>query len=147
LTEGENVLGVMLGNGFFNTHAQDVWDFHMAPWRATPRLLLSLHIDYSDGTSEIIASDGSWLAAPGPVVMDGVRNGEFYDARREKASWSAIAEADSDFQPVAVVPGPGGRLSAQMLPPIRVTETLGAKSLGEPRPGVFVFDFGQNFAG
>ncbi|HEY3235034.1 MAG TPA: family 78 glycoside hydrolase catalytic domain [Polyangiaceae bacterium] len=147
LVQGENVLGVMLGNGFFNTHAQDEWDFHQAPWRATPRLLLSLHIDYADGTSEVIGTDDSWQASSGPVVLDGVRNGETYDARLERPSWATPADAEEDWHSVVSVAGPSGQLSAQVVPPIRVTETLRAVALTQPRPKVFVFDFGQNFAG
>ncbi len=39
------------------------------------------------------------------------------------------------------------RLQAYAAPPIRITESLPARRLTEPKPGVFIFDFGQNFAG
>ena len=39
------------------------------------------------------------------------------------------------------------RLVAYTAPPIRVTEELPAKKITEPKPGVFIFDLGQNIAG
>lgn len=39
------------------------------------------------------------------------------------------------------------RLQAYSAPPIRVTEELRAQRITEPKPGVYIFDFGQNFAG
>jgi alpha-L-rhamnosidase len=147
LRPGANAVGVMLGNGFWNTHWQDVWDFHKSPWRATPRLLAQLHVTYADGTSEIVATDGSWRASTGPVVSDGVRNGESYDARLERRGWTEPGYDDAGWARAATVPGPAGALSAQLAWPIKVTETLKPKALREVRPGVFVFDLGQNFAG
>ena len=38
-------------------------------------------------------------------------------------------------------------MRAQDAPPIRVTRTLKPVKLTEPKPGVFIFDLGQNFAG
>ena len=50
--------------------------------------------------------------------------------------------------PVAqVVGGPKGVLTAQMMPPIKVTKTVRPVKLTEPKPGVYVFDMGQNIAG
>ena len=46
-----------------------------------------------------------------------------------------------------MVPAPGGVLSAEMMEPIRVTGTIKPVSMKELRPGVFIFDLGQNMAG
>jgi alpha-L-rhamnosidase len=42
---------------------------------------------------------------------------------------------------------PRGKLVAQQMPPIRITQTIKPVKVTEPKPGVFVFDMGQNFAG
>lgn len=147
LKPGAHVVGVVLGNGFYNQHAQDVWDFHLAPWRNTPRARVDLRVTYADGTSETVASDDSWQVATGPILLDGVRNGEVYDARLERPGWDAPGDRSTGWRPAVVVDAPGGVLSAQMFPPIRVTETLAPARITEPRPGVFVVDFGQNTAG
>ncbi|MEI8374560.1 MAG: glycoside hydrolase family 78 protein [Planctomycetota bacterium] len=147
LTQGKNAVGVMLGNGFYNPHAKDVWNFERSPWRAEPALLVQLRIDYADGTSETVASDSTWRASTGPLLHDGVRNGEDYDARREMPGWDTAAFDDSAWENSQVVSGPKGILRAAMAPPIRVMETIKPLSVTEPKPGVFIFDMGQNFAG
>src|SRR5262249_48714527 len=78
----------------------------------------------------------------------GIRNGEFYDARLEKAEWAAATyQEDASWTAPLIVKSPGGLLSAQMFPPQRVMKTLDAVKVTQATPGVFVFDFGQNTAG
>ncbi len=147
LHEGQNAVGVMLGNGWYNMHTRATWDFDQAPWRGEPRALVQLHIEHPDGTVTTVASDESWRASTGPVYLDGIRAGEFYDARQELPGWATPEYDDSAWVSPAVLDSPGGILSSQMMPPIRVTETINPVAVTEPREGVFVFDMGQNMAG
>lgn len=147
LKRGKNALGVILGNGWYNMHTTDTWEFYKAPWRAKPTVLCRLEIEFKDGTKETIISDSTWKVSSGPIVFDGIRNGETYDAGLEKLSWNTPDYNDADWQPVEVVPGPKGKLVAQMLPPIKITKTLKPVKITEPKPGVYVFDMGQNMAG
>ncbi len=147
LKRGANALGVILGNGWFNCHTMAVWDFHKAPWRAAPKLLLQLRVDYADGGSQTLVSDGSWKCSTGPIVFDSIYGGETYDARLEKPGWAVAGYDDSAWEAVKQVEAPKGRLTAQVMPPIKAHETLKPVKLTEPKPGVFVFDIGQNLAG
>ena len=147
LAPGDNALGVMLGNGWYNCNSKDIWNFHTASWRDRPKLLLQLNVTYADGSRESIASDTTWRGSTGPIVFDGIRNGEIYDARLEKPGWTAPGFNDSDWKAATIVPGPGGVLRAQQMPPIRITRTLVPVALSEPQPGIFVFDVGQNCSG
>jgi alpha-L-rhamnosidase len=147
LTQGKNAVGVMLGNGFFNPFARDAWYFEKTPWRNDPMMLVQLRLDYADGTSEVVASDATWRASTGPVTHDGARHGEDYDARLEPAGWDTAAFDDSSWAEPKIVAGPKGVLSAEMMPPNRVMQTITPVSVTEPKPGVFVFDMGQNFSG
>ena len=53
---------------------------------------------------------------------------------------------DAAWKTRRVLPPPGGALSGRRIAPIRVTETR--KPCGtSPKPGVYVFDFGQNLVG
>lgn len=144
---GPNAIGVMLGNGWYNCHSRDSWDFDRAQWRNTPRMLFQMKIEYADGSSEVIASDGSWKTTTGPIVFDCIRNGEHYDARLEKLGWDSANYSDADWKPVVLVDGPGGKLVAEKIPPAKVIETLKPVKVTEPKPGVFVFDMGRNIAG
>ncbi len=150
LQQGDNALGVMLGTG---------WAYMSFNGRAlsNPKLILQLELEYLDGSREtVISSAGeNWfVTVDGPVRGADVYHGEFYDATREKRGWD---EADFDMEdPVAPVyrwkkaletDGPGGRLVSQVMEPIRVMGEVKPVSVTNPKPGVYVFDLGQNFAG
>lgn len=144
---GANAVGVILGNGWFNVQTKAVWNFHEAPWREAPRLVLSLVIEYADGRTVVVGSDGTWKTSTGPIVFDSIYGGENYDARLEKPGWDRPGFDDSAWQPALVVDAPKGKLAAQMMPPIEADQILKPIKLTEPKPGVFIFDMGQNFAG
>lgn len=147
LLPGENVLGVMLGNGWLNVHEKAAWRFDEAPWRATPRLLLELRVEFDDGRTLTVASDEQWRTADGPITFAGLYGGENYDARREQPGWDACGFDDSHWQPALGVDAPRGRLEAQAMHPVRVVNVRRPIAVGEPVPGVFVFDVGQNLTG
>jgi alpha-L-rhamnosidase len=148
LAQGNNAIGVILGNGFLNVHANDVWNFDNAPWRMPPRALVQLQIAYEDGTTQTVVSDESWKVANGPITFDGIRNGETYDARLEKPGWSTASYVeDASWKAALAVRSPGGVLSAQMFQPQKVVRSLQAAKVTSPQAGVYVFDFKQNTAG
>jgi alpha-L-rhamnosidase len=147
LREGMNAVGVILGNGWYNVQTRAVWDFHLAPWRAAPKLLMQLRLEYTDGQVETVSTDGRWTTSMGPITFDSIYGGETYDAREEKPGWDTPGYNDATWGVVRVVSAPGGKLAAQAMPPIQADESIRPVKLTEPKPGVFVFDMGQNFAG
>ncbi|WP_288207294.1 family 78 glycoside hydrolase catalytic domain [uncultured Parabacteroides sp.] len=146
---GENVIGVMLGNGYYNPLPMRIFK----PLReyltiGRPCLKAQLRIQYTDGSGETICTDESWKTAPGPVMRNNVYLGEHYDARNEIPDWDTCPFDDSHWkQAVQVVNTPAGQLTAQMQPPIRQIEVIKPVRMTETRPGEFIFDMGQNFAG
>ena len=74
-------------------------------------------------------------------------DGEEYDARMEQPGWDQEGFDDTKWQPSQLVAGPGGKLIAQMLEPIRVIETLKPVAILNPQPGIYVANFGQNLYG
>lgn len=147
LTVGDNVIGVLLGNGWYNSFTQEVWDFRQAAWRDQPKLLLEAHITLVDGTEMVIATGPDWTTASSPILFDGLRNGEFYDARRERVGWDRPGSEGEDWQPAKIVRSPGGRLRSEQMPPIMVTQTLPAVSMHPGEAGSWIFDVGQNLSG
>ena len=147
LVKGKNATGVILGNGWYNCFTKDAWDFQQAPWRDQPKLLLQIHIRFVDGDEMVVVSDRTWRCSTGPIVFDGLRNGEFYDGRLEKPGWSTPEYDDREWNNARIVPGPGGTLHSQQMTPIRVTGTITPISLVEVRRGVWVYDLGQSIAG
>ena len=69
LWEGGNVVGVMLGSGFYDIHEREHWDFDKAPWLDRVKLRAQIRIVYQDGTEQWIATDPSWRAAAGPAYL------------------------------------------------------------------------------
>jgi alpha-L-rhamnosidase len=147
LRRGKNAVGVILGNGWYNVQTRAVWDFHKAPWRAAPKLLMQLRVEYTDGRIETIGTASRWTTSAGPITFNSIYGGETYDARAEKPGWDTPDYDDSDWAMAQVVSAPGGKLSAQMMPPIKADQVIKPVKLTEPKPGVFLFDMGQNFAG
>ncbi len=147
VTGGQNALGVVLGTGWYNQHTREAWDFDQAPWRDSPKMLCQLVITGTDGKKTIVASDGTWRRSTGPIVFDGVHNGETYDARLEMAGWNEPGFDDTQWEPVVVRDGPGGRMSSQLMPPIRVIDTILPVDSWRVNDTVMMFDLGQNITG
>jgi len=143
---GKNAVGVILGNGRF--FAPRLRLPTATPDFGAPRLLFEMHIEYADGTSQTLLSDEDWkVTDKGPIRANNEFDGEEYDARLEQAGWDQAGFDDSDWEPAEVVPAPGGKLIAQMLQPMRVIERLRPVAIRNPKPGVYVADFGQNLYG
>ena len=146
LKKGANVAGIMLGNGRFYAPRSTV------PTGTTsygyPKLLFQMRVEYQDGTSTEVVSDAAWnLSTHGPIRANNEYDGEDYDARMEMPGWSTPGFDAAKWHPVQGVTAPGGELAAQMIAPIRVTETLKPIAVTQPKPGVWVFDMGQNMVG
>jgi alpha-L-rhamnosidase len=146
IRQGTNALGIMLGNGWFNPYPK-WWDPYRMQWFGSKRAIFQMHLDYSDGSSELIVSDSSWKTTPGPVIASCVYDGEEYDAREERPGWDRPGYSEEGWKRANVVEPPGGELVSSQMPPIRVIERLKPVRVNQPKPGVYVFDFGQNFSG
>ncbi|MBQ8862121.1 MAG: family 78 glycoside hydrolase catalytic domain [Clostridia bacterium] len=147
LRKGENVIGVALGNGFYNHFTEDNWNYDSATWRNFPKLICELKITYKDGKTETIVSDTSWTSfAHGPIKMTGIRNGEFYDARLELGKWTEPGYDDDGWDETKLGKCPGGIMRAQEMEPIRVYKKFPAIRKWQSKEG-WVYDIGQNIAG
>ena len=146
LQRGTNAFGVILGNGRFYADRSKVYSGTVSfGW---PKLLLNLHIEYADGSTAEIVSDESWkLTTDGPIRANNDYDGEEYDARKEFSGWNKSGFDDSKWTQPQIVDAPGGELSAEMSEPVRVTGTLHPISANEIKPGVYIFDMGQNMVG
>jgi alpha-L-rhamnosidase len=141
LRTGENAIGALLGNGFYNAPINWTYSY------GTPRFYGQIYITYTDGTEEIIASDQSWKASKSPIVMDLVFDGEHYDARLEQKGWSEPGFDDSRWEPVAIRKTPEGKMKAHMSPTDKVMEKLPPLKIESIGPGKYKVDFGQEISG
>jgi len=137
--QGENAVGIMLGKGRY------IKDYGYEDRRMG---IFQLEVEFHDGSSARVVSDSTWKASDGPIVSDDIYNGEVYDARLEKEGWDSPGYDDRDWRAAEVVKGSGGKLvSSATFPPIRRVRFIQPLKVLTPRPGVYVYDMGQNFTG
>ena len=141
LKKGENVVGALLGNGFYNPAS--FW----TEGYGTPRFLGQIHVTYTDGTEQVIVSDQSWKASKSPIVMDMVYDGEHYDARLEQPGWCTPGFDDSKWKQVVIRKAPEGIMKAHMSPTDRVMESLPPLKIEHLGDGHYKVDFGQEISG
>lgn len=142
LRRGENTVGLWLADGYGPTFSQWGWR-----WFGPRQAIVKIDVRYADGSSTTVVSDESWRWSDGPITSAHIYHGETYDARLEKSGWDEPGYDDASWEPVRIVGPPSQRLLADTTPPIRVTDTLRPVAVHTPKPGVYVFDLGQNIAG
>ena len=161
LRRGENVVGILLGNGFYNVQGGRYRKLQIS--FGPPTLLFELVINYEDGTCTTVHSDNEWKYDFSPVIFNCIYGGEDYDARREQKGWNQIGFDDSHWRPVVIQEAPKGILRPQMAAPVKImerydiqkvtklnAEQIASASISTKRtvdPSAFVLDMGQNLAG
>ncbi|MFW6290382.1 MAG: family 78 glycoside hydrolase catalytic domain, partial [Mariniphaga sp.] len=141
LVDGENVVGSILGNGFYNP--AKFW----ALGYGSPRFIAQLHLTYSDGTEETITTDQSWKASKSAILMDMVYYGEHYDARLEQPGWNAPGFDDSKWENVTSRKAPEGKMVAHTAHPDKVMERLKPVRIEKKYDGRWIIDFGEEVSG
>lgn len=144
LVVGENVLGAILGDGWYCGHVG--W-FPRNRYGAYPEFLAQWAIVFEDGTREEGGTDASWKASWGPIRASDIMMGETYDARLEMPGWAEPGFDGRRWTPVRVNPRDRVALIAQYGPGVRRTQAIAPVRQTEPCPKVYVYDLGQNIAG
>jgi len=150
LKNGSNTIGVMLGNGWYNPLPLKMWGQRNLRDRITngrPVLNGMIRIEYKDGSTTVIPTDQSWKTTSGPIMKNNIYIGEHYDARAEVPHWNTNNTDHSIWTPASLAKGPTGKFVLQMQPAIKITRIIKPVAIIETKPGVFVVDMGQNFAG
>ena len=147
LSTDQNVLGMWLGNGFFNI-PNSRYRKVMAAF-GNPMMILKLQLNYNDGSSEIIVSDESWKTTPGPITFSSIYGGETYNSTLEKVGWNTAGFDDSNWQNAIAVVSPCKELLPEKDYPVQLAETIHLKKTSkiENIKNNWLFDFGQNASG
>lgn len=140
IKKGENAVGIILGNGYFNPVIPGTLREYANDFIDTPHLKCEVKLEYSDGTVEYIVSDPTWkFTTDGPITFNSLRAGETYDARKDLGDWSASGYDDSSWEAARKASAPDGQLRNQAIPPMRVVDeipTVTVKAIKEsPGPG------------
>lgn len=169
IISGENALGAMMGEGWWSgasTFMGEYWNF----FGDRQSLLAMLVITYSDGKTDVITTNpDTWkFFNDGPIVYGSFFQGEVYDATKERQvrDWSMASYDDSAWKKCEEVlldgnintDETGGNiprvdnysnmaLIGQFGKMVKKIKELTAISVEEVRPGVFIYDMGQNMVG
>lgn len=174
--QGGNALGAIVADGWYSGYVGYGLLVGYGPEKSgryfygkTPALMAQLEIEYEDGTTETISTDGEWTVSTGPLLEADILMGETYDARLEMPGWNTPGFDDSEWE--TAIPAEenptikrqyfdrGGErevnlsfeepeeLQAYPAEPIRKIDTLNPVGITEPEPGTYIFDMGQNFSG
>lgn len=147
LQQGENAVGVTLGNGRYYAMRQHYKGYKIKNF-GYPKLLFQLEIEYADGSKQRVISDNSWKGtADGPIRWNNEYDGEAYDARKEFGDWDKAGFDDSQWLEPEYVSQPDGTYEAQQNAGIKELKELKPVAVTEPSGGKYILDFGQNMAG
>ncbi|MDR0756259.1 MAG: glycoside hydrolase family 78 protein [Tannerella sp.] len=144
LQTGENVLGVMLGNGFYNIPFDRYLKLIIS--HGAPKLKLHLRIEYADGSTNEIVSDASWKATESPITFSSIYGGEDYDARLFQKGWTDTGFSDATWRQAILTDYPG-TLSVQRATPLTVHSEIPTVTMYRNSKGRWIYDLGQNFSG
>ena len=147
LREGENVLGAVLNVGWYAGELG--LSRMMGSYGKEPELLMMLRIELADGTVQTVGTDKSWRTSTSEVLESGFFLGEARDATLRREGWDSPGYDDAGWWEVwggeEVKAQP--RLAWHPAEPVRAVEVLDAVERWRVRPGSWIYDFGQNFAG
>lgn len=160
MRNGKNAMGALLGEGWWSggsTYMGELWNY----FGDRQSLLAKLVITYTNGKEDvIITTPATWkYFNNGPIVYGSFFQGEVYDASKEALikDWTTAPYDDSDWKQATEInletqADPGNdynqmALIGQFDQPIKKIKELSAIAVDEVRPGVYVYDMGQNMAG
>ena len=145
LRGGMNAVGAIIGDGWYSGYIGE--QLERGYYGLQNSMLLQLEVEYTDGTMDVFATDGTWRCSDGPLLSSDIIMGEYYDARKEMPGWDTADFNDSSWQSVVLLENPSATLVAHCSEPVQVTEYLNPVAIYEPVKGVYVINFGQNIAG
>ncbi len=145
LKQGNNAIGAIIGNGFYNINRERYRKLVIA-WGA-PKMKLKLTVKYTDNSEESFISDNSWKTTPSPVSFTSIYGGEDYDARLEQPGWDKAGFIDQKWNTALTVREPLGDLKTESDYPLRIMETFEPWNITRKNDSTYIYDFNQNASG
>jgi len=142
---GNNALGAILSDGWYSGYIG--WFRKRDHYGTQPRVLAQLVLEFADGSRQVVATGPDWKAGTGPITGADILQGETYDAREEIAGWDQPGFNDKSWASVDTGANLNPVVQVHPAPPVVAVKEFRARTITEPKPGVYVLDLGQNFAG
>jgi alpha-L-rhamnosidase len=146
IAPGANKLSALLAPGWYATPLewfQQPNNYGLTP----PALRAQLRLEHADGSVEWMTTDANWTASTSWIASTELYDGEAQDGNAYAGNWADAATETPHAVPVSIVHPAPVRIEAQSFEPIQIERILDAKTLAQPQPGVWVYDFGQNLSG
>ncbi|HMP81905.1 MAG TPA: family 78 glycoside hydrolase catalytic domain, partial [Verrucomicrobiota bacterium] len=145
LKEGQNAMGMWLGNGMYNVVRRNRFVKFTGSFGAL-RAYCQLRLEYQDGSVDIVGTDENWTTSAGPIVFSSVYGGEDFDARLNPIGWDKPGFDDSDWRNAVVLVRPPGKLRGQSVAadPLREIQVHKPVEVRALTNGETLYDLGQN---
>jgi alpha-L-rhamnosidase len=145
MSTGNNVAGAMVGNGWFRGTLGWVGNGNL--YGKQLGLLMQVHIQYTDGSTDLLLTDETWKSSYGAVQLSEIYDGETIDHTKDQKGWNSTSFNDSKWAPVKVLQSGYAHLTATYNQPVKKHEEFKAVKLIVTPKGERVIDFGQNLVG
>ncbi len=142
LSEGENLVSVLLGNGWYKGRYCGDGGHHSNLYGDRFALICEFRIRLQTGEELVFTSDETWSARHSPILASDIYDGEAYDARLNYQP--ALAEATYGVKPIDI---DLNKLQARRSLPICVNEERKPVAVVHTPAGETVLDMGQNMVG
>ncbi len=144
LQEGENVIGIILADGWWSGRVGTTGD--SCQYGDKVGLLLDSIINYHDGSQEVITGENG-RSSTGAILYSDLFVGEKYDASKEMTGWNQPDFDDTHWHPVNKVAYSQENLVGQYAPPVRAIDYLKPEKIIQTPAGEMILDVGQVVAG
>ncbi len=147
LREGDNALGVVLGNGMYHVEREGRFTKFIGSF-GEQRLIAHLRLEYVDGSVEVVGTDDTWHTHPGAITYSNIYGGEDFDARRLPDGWTRPGFNAEGWDKARVLTDApldtlrGHSASVEPMRPFEAHQPVREIPLG-PDAGV-TYDLGQN---
>ena len=145
LKAGDNAIGGILGDGWYASYL--AFTGRRKYYGGDPALRAQLRIEYSDGRVQMVATDGTWMSGTGPVEYADMLMGTSIDYNKDLGAWTLPGFNTAGWKPAELTKVPDVPVQAHPNSGVREQELIAAKSRTNPKPGVFIYNIGQNLSG
>jgi alpha-L-rhamnosidase len=145
IRNGENVIGVIVGNGFYNINRERYRKLVIA--YGYPKLIFNIIVKYKDGKVLNFVSDESCRVSPSPITFSSIYGGEDYDATLEQENWRTSGFDDSDWKRAVLVNESTVTFEIEKDDPLKVMQEFKVRKISRSKTGRVIYDFGQNTSG
>ena len=145
MVSGNNCFGAEISTGWYAGHYG--YEGNINNYGDTLAYCAEVHLQFDDGSTDIVLTDGSWKTATGPIIYSDIYYGEQYDAQKELPGWDKTGFDDNDWIGVQVQDFSHAVLYPHEGVPVVKAGYVQAKSFSTTPKGDLVIDMGQNLVG